>query len=443
MFGLERFNKIFHTFRQPVQRDVTAFISWARGHAVTFDPLDGLNADIEKLSFLDGILENKRVVYLGEEDHWIHEKTDYRLVLLRYLVSRGWRYIGEELGLSDGVRIDRYLETGKEAYLERIATYGYKGALRTDRDDKATGILKDFGGNYPVTEFKSEQLRLTRALRDISLKCGKASGRLRFFGFDLDAAAGGGYEDVEELLSPLESEPAVMNIRALIRRVPDETLDNEICRLRKVAGMIEAMEADLGKLLGEKRFGMLRQWVQTLYDSLAYNRITNTATDYKTLNIAMAAREEAMYRHVKAVLARMGPQDKLVLMGHNRHLSKDIGLIGNAGAVPPGGKRVPSVGTSINRLLPGQVFSVWELHDRGSSSQPVAGLRGKYTSVPGSLNAILAEAGSNYILPTAGAPLLEKTMDIAGLYNAVFRTAIALQADAVFFIREVSPLRGT
>ncbi len=78
MFGLERFNKIFHTFRQPVQRDVTAFISWARGHAVTFDPLDGLNADIEKLSFLDGILENKRVVYLGEEDHWIHEKTDYR-----------------------------------------------------------------------------------------------------------------------------------------------------------------------------------------------------------------------------------------------------------------------------------------------------------------------------------------------------------------------------
>ncbi len=39
-----------------------------------FDPLDGMNADIEKLSFLDDLLAYKRVVYLGEEDHWIHEK---------------------------------------------------------------------------------------------------------------------------------------------------------------------------------------------------------------------------------------------------------------------------------------------------------------------------------------------------------------------------------
>jgi hypothetical protein len=76
-------------------------------------------------------------------------------------------------------------------------------------------------------------------------------------------------------------------------------------------------------------------------------------------------------------------------------------------AAPPGGKRVPSVGTYINRLPPGQAFSIWELHDHGSSSQPVAGLIGKYTSVPGSLKAILPEAGSNYLLPTAEAPSLE------------------------------------
>jgi hypothetical protein len=231
--------------QQPRQKDVAEFLAWAGEHAVIFDPLDGLNADIEQLSFLDKVLDNKRVVYLGEEDHWIHEKSDYRLLLLRYLISRGWRYIGEELGLSDGVRIDHYLETGNESYLERIATYGYKGALRTDRIDEVTGILKVSKDNYPVEEFKSEQLRLTRALRDISLKCEKESCRIHFFGFDIDVLAGGGYEDIEELLSPQKNESAVMKILTLLNRVQGETLQDEMNRIRKVSDAIKILENDL------------------------------------------------------------------------------------------------------------------------------------------------------------------------------------------------------
>ncbi|HEX3043266.1 MAG TPA: hypothetical protein VHY08_00815, partial [Bacillota bacterium] len=72
---------------QPKTPEIEAFISWAREHALRTDSLDAQNAEIEKLSILDPLLARKRIVYLGEEDHWVHEKSDYRLLLLRYLYS--------------------------------------------------------------------------------------------------------------------------------------------------------------------------------------------------------------------------------------------------------------------------------------------------------------------------------------------------------------------
>jgi hypothetical protein len=119
-------------------------------------------------------------------------------------------------------------------------------------------------------------------------------------------------------------------------------------------------------------------------------------------------------------------------------------MIKNAGG-SPGGGRVPSIGTFINRLLPGEVFSIWQIHDHGKSSQPYATLSRDYVSTPGSLNAILAEVGSVYILPTLTndkrAYLLQKEMDIVGIYNIIYRAKIAAQADALFFIGKVSPLQ--
>jgi hypothetical protein len=78
-----------------------------------------------------------------------------------------------------------------------------------------------------------------------------------------------------------------------------------------------------------------------LYDSLKFNQIINPALDYEAVGTAMAAREEVMQRHVKFILSQMKPNDKLVLMGHNRHLSKESGMIKNAGAASPGGYSGP------------------------------------------------------------------------------------------------------
>ncbi|HWQ88609.1 MAG TPA: erythromycin esterase family protein [Desulfitobacteriaceae bacterium] len=362
-------------------------------------------------------------------------------MMLRYLISRGWRYIGEELGFSDGIRVERYLETGDGSYLEQIAAYGYEGALRTDRVDKATGILKSSSENYPVQKFKSEQLRLVRALREINNSFTLNHDRIHYFGFDLDTLTGGGYEDIEGLLSTFKDEPAISEILALTCRVHGETAEDEINRLRRVLERAKVLKTSLSKLLGAEKYAALQDWLMTLHDSFCFSLRANSAVDYKELCIAMANREEAMYRHVKAALSKMKPNDKLVLMGHNRHLTKDIGMIKNAGAAPPGGYRVPTIGTYINRLLPGQVFSIWQLHGCGRSSQPYTELASEYVSTKGSINAILSEVGSNFLLPTAESTLLEKETDIVGIYNAIYRTVIAKQADVLFFIGQVSPLR--
>ena len=79
-------------------RSAREFKAWASDRAIRLDiPLQS-EPNLKRLAALDSPLENKRIVYLGEPDHFIHEKYDYRLLMLRYLISRRWNQIGEEIG---------------------------------------------------------------------------------------------------------------------------------------------------------------------------------------------------------------------------------------------------------------------------------------------------------------------------------------------------------
>ncbi len=98
---------IFQRLLAPGKAEVDKFSAWAQKQAIDIDPLDGAGFNIERLSSFDELFTNKRIVYLGEEDHWIHEKIEYRILMLRYLFSRGWRHVGEEIGFSYGLRLDR------------------------------------------------------------------------------------------------------------------------------------------------------------------------------------------------------------------------------------------------------------------------------------------------------------------------------------------------
>jgi len=423
----------------------SAFLEWARGAAVFLDDFRDDGADVERLAFLDKPLAGKRIVYLGEPNHWIHEKYPYRLLMVRYLFSRGWRHLGEELSWSDGRRVDRYLETGESAQLDRVTAYGYEGADRPDRDDKPTGLLKDGWTSFPTELFRAEQVRFAQSLRRMSESRPPGSERLHFFGFDADYVPGAGYEHVDELLYAAGDIPLVAEMRALLARVDGETMRQESVRLSAALEWLGENRDRVDRLIGIESCERLSYALLNMRDSLDYVAEANPATDWTTLRRAMAKREQIMHRHVTTVLSRLGPEEKVILMSHNQHLAKDDdGIKAPEVGAGPGGGIVPSVGCFLNRLFPGEVFSIWMLYDHGRDCQPYPRLSSKLRSPPSSLNAVLAKLGAVFILPTHSSDprsdLMSGETEIVSMYNQVLRARLVNQCDAVFFIREVSPL---
>ena len=410
----------------------------ARLHSTILKRLDE-NENTRRLSILDSLVAGKRFAYVGESDHFIHEKYAYRLAILNYLAARGFTHVGEEIGASDGMRIDRYIETGDESQLERITIYGYSGASRSDRDDTPTGILRgSFGDAYPTAQFAAEQKRFAHGLRKISqrLKSADSGSRLHFLGFDIDPLPGGGYEDLAEILG--RCQPMRRSIRYGMRCSASRAKRSmtEIARLDGALRLIEAGP-----------FDALRYSATCLRDSFDYVRMTYPAKTFDALNPGMAFRERYMHRQVDRRLGQMRPNEKLALMSHNMHLCRAPDAVaGSDAAAGPGGKTDPPLGAWLAARYPGEVFSVWMLIGRGRDSQPFPTLSKEISEKPGALNSLLGEIGDCFILPIDAADsrarLLTENIEIMHDGNGGVRTAIARQADAIFFVRDVTPLRA-
>jgi erythromycin esterase-like protein len=425
-------------------RAIAEFKAWASGHAIRLDfPLKS-DRNLARLAALDSSIANKRIVYLGEPDHFIHEKYDYRLLMLRYLVSRGWNHIGEEMGILDGYRINKFLETGDSDHLDRAPTYGYKAGIRTDRDDSATGLLKDSFTSFPLDAFNCEQKSFARSLRDIAIA---HSPEISFFGFDIDALPGAGYEDLAEMLAPSADNEHVARILTTLTRVSNETRVEEVARLDRAIELIDADPSVLSQLVGSAPAANVARFAHALRDSFHYAQSAYPAADWHALNVAMGLREETMHRNMTAQLAEAGSDSKTVLMSHNLHLAKAYDRIKRKFGAGPGGGRVPALGTFLNRLMPGQVYSIWMLCNRGRDCQPFSFCTCDIKPATGSLNSILSEIAPALMLPlTANSPLPRLLLDSKVLIKMDgqpgVRAAIADQADAIFFIDEVSPLRA-
>ncbi|OFX25973.1 MAG: hypothetical protein A2V77_08335 [Anaeromyxobacter sp. RBG_16_69_14] len=415
------------------RRRIAELQAWAAGRAIQFDRLEG--ADPERLAPLDGLLRNKRLVFLGEADHFVHEVFTFRLLLLRYLVERSFRWIGEELGVCDGLRIDRYLETGDESWLDRLPSFGYRGAQRADRDDSLSGLFRS--GEYPLEPMRAAHAELARRLRL------RASGqdRLRWFGVDGDNAPGGAYEDVERLLAG--GGAAARALSQELARVPGELLEQEVERLGAVLEQLSVKKGALENEIGTEATAQLPRSLLALREGLIFVRDSRSAASWGELAAPMARREKTMVEQARSVLAAAPADERFVLLGHAAHLSKDWPSARRLekGAGPPSA----SLGTQLARAYPGQVLSIWLLHGWGSDSQPLASLPRELTLTRGSLNEALAQLGACFLLPLGTAEalpaLLRGEQEVRWIYNAGCLTQIARQADALFFVREATPLQ--
>jgi hypothetical protein len=104
-------------------------------------------------------------------DHFIAEKSAFRLLCIRYLASRGWRWFGEEVDPRVGERLDRYLLSGDEAYLEPLVE---------DRWYR-TGVLAEASSRFDDAAMQRDRAELVRRVRLFVPAA-------RWFGFDIGGA---------------------------------------------------------------------------------------------------------------------------------------------------------------------------------------------------------------------------------------------------------------
>lgn len=354
---------------------------------------------------LDATLADTRVVYLGESNHFVHEKVEFRLKFLDALAARGKLVIGEELGWCDGRCVAQHILAEDDAALFRAVTFGYQGHARKDRDDLPGGV---FGrAPYPHESMCAEHRRFYDALRGLPNLTG-------YFGFDIDVP-GGAYEDL----------PAM----AGLARVDGETRLEEAGRLESLLPRLEDQSA--------------RQDLLSLIESLRYTDLVKDCETYEATRPAMAYREQTMKRRIDWQLQHLPNDTTLVLMAHAFHLAKRDANIEGQG-VGPGGASVSSIGEHVARELRERPVSCWMLYGAGEDSQPLADLPRKANFPSDSLNRQLA-AGLSAPAVLQVIPAVRRALSavrVGHLYNLAPRVDLGAEADFLMFFPRVMPLRS-
>ena len=406
-------------------------VQWVRNAGVRLDWRSNGGPNRE-LSRLDRLLSEAEVVFLGETDHFTHEKSDFRLLICRRLLGLGWRSFAEELAWSDGRRLAGYFASGDLRVFDRLSLFGWTGDQRADRDDRPTGVLRASFDTYPTTLMRAEQTRFYAGLR-------RAAGetRIGYFGVDIDGFSGGGYADIEGALATVSGE---VGVRAFLKRLARRSGESAAEESARLAALLpEARE--LAERLGAGA-ALVEADLSALSESFAYIDRTYGAASYEALRPGMAYREGCMKRRFETARQLSGGAP-MALMGHALHLAKDDRLLGAAPGVGPGGGQEPSLGHHIVQTLQLKTASIWLIHGAGEDSQPFPDLPRRLAYPKETLNARLSLFTEPVLFPVTGAPedLFEGPIGVGHMYNTIQPAVLKGLVDWILFLPRVSPMR--
>lgn len=414
------------------------FVKWASGNAIELETVNWRGIDLEKLSFLDKALEGKRIVYLGEADHYVHEKWDYQMILIRYLVEKGWRTIGMEMDYVACRKMNRYIQTGDESELDDVAWRGMETCGRKDRDDRVTAFRALENEEF-VSLLEGEVKWLFDQLRIINAELPPEEPHVRWFGFDVTMFPWCGYEEATDLLKDHASDPFVAEILQRLELRDGETRLQEAQRLYGVAELLEESEGKLNGLLGRGDARELKRIIRNLADSYEFTDAAVAGPTSPKWLPALIKRELSMGRLMSDLLDDTLKEEKIIMLSHVLHLSKDSDTLclGPVGSGAPG--MWLSIGTQLARKLPGEIYAIWFTYDRGRHASFI--LPEAFEDVPSDptrFESLLAQACDGpYILPLfsggAGSRYLDEPRNF--LQNGSTASAVInRQADAIFFI---------
>jgi dienelactone hydrolase len=420
-----------------------AFLSWARRAAVPLpaSPEEPLGERAQAV--LDRMLAGKRFAFLGEPDHFILEKYPFRLLLIQYLLERGWRHVGMETGRSVGWRVDRYLETGDASCLST------EGAESPHPMEQAIlGKILEF--------VEAHETHFHEQLRPLSESRVPGTARLHYWGYDLDCGVPlGSLKPIQWLLAGRADGP-VQELLSALDRLRGLATDEQLVQ-------IEALQGKLPRcvdVLPEGTFGELQSWLAFLHDSVAAEKRPRANQDPRGFRRWWAQREHFLMQSLDAIVDGLSADEKLILLGHNVHLSKDAANLhfhpqfsnfwGQRSWLLAWGYRMffklagwptsmgDSVGAHLHRRFPGQVLSIWMLYGQGSLMAPKGPRTVRLRD--DTVESLLAQVGDRFLLPLnnvdpqARSILSHANVRLGGSYVSTDLTA---QADALYFVKDV------
>ena len=393
-------------------------------------PLESFALTADNRRSLDALgqdIAGRRVVMLGEPDHYVHEKYAYQLLFVRWLFERGFRHIGFEMGRARGKRFDRYIATGDEKWLRSSAN------SKATPPVQANGMLSvDVDAGWFVNDQK-ERESFIRTLRGMSESRNPETPPLHVFGFDVDFFLADAVEDASLLLDGHRT-PAADAVRSVLERAPGDL--ESVVRTR---GLVSENAAVLRGELGDPLFGEL---VSTLRETEETARFTAVAMENPTLDQLLesyARREQTMFWQVDEQLTRVPASEGIVLIGHNMHLSKE------AASIRFGGRDEkpmwPSIGSYVSQKLGAKAYAVWMLYAGGTHGHhKCRELACAIDPPPGTVEKRLDALGERFLLPLReDDPATRFMFDEASfIQNGELGSGrIGRQADLVMFVRRV------
>jgi len=328
-----------------------------------------------------------------------------------------------------------------------------------------TPSAEDVASHGKRLEIIKEELRFVGQLRNINESRSTNTGRLHYFGYDINFGNPDiAYETVRRLLEKQNSKACAQNLLKSLGGKQDETTGQEISRLNTILKDLITNQEELTDSLGKDTFCELKRSLLNLIDSVHAKTRARLTENQRKHYKWMARRESAMCRHITEFISKLSPGEKIIILGHNYHLCKDFTQLrsgptlshtwGWRGQAKGFGYSLHAlihrysldwrwgctIGTFLNRMFPEEVVSIWMLYGQGH----LMGRKGpiQIRIKNDTIESLLAEVGENFFLPLHQ---FNKEARIL-LEDANFRTTggyygsgnLPELTDAIFFVRTVS-----
>ncbi|MCB9556901.1 MAG: erythromycin esterase family protein [Deltaproteobacteria bacterium] len=344
---------------------------------------------------LDRLVASARLICSGENSHGVLEAKQLHAALARYLVLKhNVRVIAVEYGLA---RMD-----------------AWQRALEADDERLLVGHMK-----------RHSELPFWRAVAGLR-RAGAPT--LRFAGFDIAVTLTDAIDNTLSFLQRVDAEYG---------KQIEPDLRGALIKANQAAQQIKSR-------INERR----ASYVTTVGDAVVDRQLWNldnliaafsfyTRMDTNDFWAANAEfREPALYSNTQRILATLKPGEKMLMVTHNLHCSKNLALGTNAD-----GQSVDAVGTTLSKTLGQSYAAIGQLYGGGNESQGLTA--SAYPEWPNTLEVELMRntTAPLLLLPIRGKPF---GVDLERSWWTIYGWAqeahqMSALYDAIGWVRQVTP----